>query len=76
MSVNPGFGGQDFIPAVLEKIFELRNIYGGDIEVDGGINDITGKECVRKGANILAAGTYVFRASDMKEAIRRLKDDE
>lgn len=74
MSVNPGFGGQAFIPAVLDKIFELRNIYEGDIEVDGGITDATGKEAVRKGANVLAAGTYIFRASDMKEAIRRLKD--
>lgn len=76
MSVNPGFGGQDFIPAVLEKIFELRDIYGGDIEVDGGINELTARECVRKGANVLAAGTYIFRASDMREAIRRLKNDE
>lgn len=76
MSVNPGFGGQEFIPAVLPKIFELRNIFDGDIEVDGGINDITGKEAVRKGANCLAAGTYLFKAADMKEAIRRLKSDE
>lgn len=76
MSVNPGFGGQAFIPGVLDKIFELRNIYEGDIEVDGGINDATGKECVRRGANVLAAGTYIFKANDMKEAIRRLKNDE
>jgi ribulose-phosphate 3-epimerase len=76
MSVNPGFGGQDFIPGVLDKIFELRNMYEGDIEVDGGINDVTAKEAVRKGANILAAGTYIFKANDMKEAIRRLKHDE
>lgn len=75
MSVNPGFGGQDFIPGVLDKIFELRNIYEGDIEVDGGINDATAREVVRKGANILAAGTYIFKANDMKEAIRRLKDE-
>ncbi len=74
MSVNPGFGGQDFIPAVLDKIFDLRNIFEGDIEVDGGINDSTGKQVVRKGANLLAAGTYIFKAGDMKEAIRRLKD--
>jgi ribulose-phosphate 3-epimerase len=76
MSVNPGFGGQDFIAAVLDKIFELRNIFDGDIEVDGGINDITGRAVVRKGANILAAGTYLFKSDDMKEAIRRLKNDE
>ncbi len=76
MSVNPGFGGQEFIPAVLDKIFDLRNIFDGDIEVDGGINEVTGRQVVRKGANILAAGTYIFKANDMKDAIRRLKEDE
>jgi len=74
MSVNPGFGGQSFMPSVLDKIFELRKIYEGDIEVDGGINDKTAALVVRKGANVLAAGTYLFGASDMKAAIRRLKD--
>lgn len=76
MSVNPGFGGQEFIAGVLDKIFELRSIFDGDIEIDGGINDVTGKMCVRKGANVLAAGTYIFKANDVREAIRRLKDDE
>ncbi|HQP92113.1 MAG TPA: ribulose-phosphate 3-epimerase [Candidatus Omnitrophota bacterium] len=76
MSVNPGFGGQEFISAVLDKIFELRNMFEGDIEVDGGINESTGKLVVRKGANMLAAGTYIFKANDMKDAIRRLKNDE
>jgi len=76
MSVNPGFGGQGFISAVLPKIFELRNIFQGDIEVDGGITDETAKEVIRKGANVLAAGTYLFKAENMKEAIRRLKHDE
>lgn len=76
MSVNPGFGGQGFMPEVLPKIFELRNIFEGDIEVDGGVNDVNAKAVIRKGANILAAGTYLFKADDMKEAIRRLKYDE
>ena len=76
MSVNPGFGGQEFIPGVLPKIYELRNIFEGDIEVDGGINEVTAKEAVRRGANVLAAGTYLFKAPDMKEAIRRLKNVE
>ncbi|MFH1691636.1 MAG: ribulose-phosphate 3-epimerase [Candidatus Omnitrophota bacterium] len=76
MSVNPGFGGQEFMPVVLPKIFELRNSFCGDIEVDGGINHLTSKEVIRKGANVLAAGSYLFNAPDMKEAIRRLKDDE
>jgi ribulose-phosphate 3-epimerase len=76
MSVNPGFGGQDFIQGVLPKIFELRNIFDRDIEVDGGINERTGRDVIRKGANLLAAGTYLFKAPDMKDAIRRLKNDE
>jgi len=76
MSVNPGFGGQEFISAVLPKIFELRNIFEGDIEVDGGITDGTAKDVIRRGANVLAAGTYIFKAHDMREAIRRLKEDE
>lgn len=73
MSVNPGFGGQEFIEGVLSKIFELRKIFDGDIEVDGGINDQTAKGAVQKGANLLATGTYLFKAADMGEAIRRLK---
>lgn len=76
MSVNPGFGGQEFIAAVLPKIFELRRIFAGDIEADGGINDKTAREVVRSGANLLAAGTYLFKAHDMEDAIRRLKHDE
>lgn len=76
MSVNPGFGGQDFISAVLPKIFELRNIFEGDIEVDGGIDDVVSKEVIRKGATAIAAGTYLFKAANMKDAIRRLKNDE
>ncbi len=74
MSVNPGFGGQEFMPGVLSKIFELRKIFDGDIEVDGGINDKTAAEVVRKGGNVLAAGTHLFAAPDMKAAIRRLKN--
>ncbi|MDD5019849.1 MAG: ribulose-phosphate 3-epimerase [Candidatus Omnitrophica bacterium] len=76
MSVNPGFGGQEFIGTVLPKIFELRKIFEGDIEVDGGINDQTARDVVRCGANVLAAGTYIFKARDMEDAIRRLKHDE
>ncbi|MGE5279283.1 MAG: ribulose-phosphate 3-epimerase [Deltaproteobacteria bacterium] len=74
MSVNPGFGGQSFMPGVLDKIAVLRRDYDGDIEVDGGINDKTAAQVVRQGANVLAAGTYLFGAADMKAAIRRLKD--
>ena len=74
MSVNPGFGGQSFIAGVLPKISKLRKIYKGDIEVDGGINDRTAKLVVGRGANILAAGTYIFKANNMKSVIRRLKN--
>jgi len=74
MTVNPGFGGQEFISDVVEKIRALRKIYKADIEIDGGINDRTGRIVVEAGANILAAGTYIFKAQDMPAAIRSLKD--
>jgi ribulose-phosphate 3-epimerase len=64
MSVNPGFGGQVFIPAVLDKITQLRALAGGrpiDIEVDGGITPETAPLAVRAGANVLVAGAAVFR---------------
>lgn len=74
MSVNPGFSGQAFIPAALKKIKELRAIYSGDIAVDGGINALTAKKVVRSGANILAAGSYIFGAKDKKKAIERIRN--
>jgi ribulose-phosphate 3-epimerase len=64
MSVNPGFGGQQFIPAVIEKIERLRAVAGGrpiDIEVDGGITSETAPSVVRAGANVLVAGSAVFK---------------
>jgi ribulose-phosphate 3-epimerase len=73
MSVNPGFGGQQFMPVAIQKIKQLRKLYLGDIAVDGGINDKNAKEVVRAGANILAAGSYIFGAKDAKKAIERLK---
>lgn len=73
MSVYPGFSGQAFISDVLPKIKKLRSIFSGDIAVDGGINHRTAKQAVQAGANILAAGSYVFGAKDYKEAIRSLK---
>ena len=65
MSVNPGFGGQSFIPAAIDKIRELRAIAGGrpiDIEVDGGINPQTAAKVIAAGANVLVAGNAVFKA--------------
>lgn len=74
MSVNPGFGGQKFIPAVLPKIKKLRSVFSGDISVDGGINDKVAPNLIKAGANILAAGSYIFKAKDYNKAIKRLKN--
>lgn len=73
MTVNPGFGGQKFIEDVVPKIKSLRQIYDKDIEIDGGINNVNAKLVVNAGANILAAGTFIFRAENMAKAIRSLK---
>ena len=64
MSVNPGFGGQSFIPAAIEKIARLRAMASGrpiDIEVDGGVTPETAPAVVQAGANVLVAGSAVFR---------------
>ncbi|MDD5614441.1 MAG: ribulose-phosphate 3-epimerase, partial [Candidatus Omnitrophica bacterium] len=64
MSVNPGFGGQSFMPDVLAKAERLRTYYGfkGDIQIDGGINQETSKYALKSGCNILVAGTYIFNS--------------
>lgn len=74
MTVNPGYGGQKFIPVMTEKIAKTREMissYPIDLQVDGGINDVTAKQCIEAGANILVAGSYVFNG-DKKENIRKL----
>lgn len=73
MSVNPGFGGQSFMPEVLPKIQALRKIYSKDIEVDGGINKETAKLVVAAGANVLVAGTAIFGQTDVNQAIKGLR---
>lgn len=78
MTVNPGFGGQDFIPAMLPKIEEARVEFrrlglDADIEVDGGVNRLTAHEIVKAGANILVAGTAIFDAEDISKAISVLR---
>ena len=78
MSVNPGFGGQNFITSQLKKIEKVRKMvddsgYDIDIEVDGGIKDINAKEVVKAGANVLVAGSYIFNSSNYAEAIKSLK---
>lgn len=72
MSVNPGFGGQEFIPFSLEKIKEIREISSTvEIEVDGGVVEETGKLCVEAGATVLVAGSYIFNG-DYKKRIEKL----
>jgi ribulose-phosphate 3-epimerase len=80
MSVNPGFGGQKFMPEVLDKIKELRKIQSEkninfDIEIDGGINFDNCKAAIDAGANILVSGTTVFKSNDgdIKKNINLLK---
>lgn len=74
MSVNPGFGGQAFIPDALEKIRRLRSLSGDlEIAVDGGVNAETGRQCKEAGANVLIAGSYVFGAADRRKAIESLR---
>lgn len=78
MSVNPGFGGQSFIDFSLDKIKQLRKIKEEKnlsylIEVDGGINDKTGKLCKDSGADILVSGSYIFHSKDKKMCIEVLK---
>lgn len=72
MSVYPGFAGQKFIPEVLPKIKELRSIYNGDIAIDGGINEDTAKLAIDAGANIIAAGSSIFGAKNIAQAIERM----
>lgn len=78
MSVEPGFGGQSFIPDALTKISYLRYLidsqdYDCLIEVDGGINEKTGHMCAEAGVDILVAGSYLFGKADIKERMESLK---
>ena len=73
MTVEPGFGGQAFMPDVVPKIRQLRKWFAGDLAVDGGINAETGRLCREAGANVFVAGTYVFRSASYQHAIQSLK---
>jgi ribulose-phosphate 3-epimerase len=78
MTVNPGFGGQHYIPACTEKVRRLRALAKArgiplDIQVDGGINADTAAEVTRAGANVLVAGTAVFGAPDYRRALAELR---
>lgn len=73
MSVNPGFGGQKFIPRALDKVRRLRALAPDLlIQVDGGVNAETGAQLVAAGADVLVAGSYVFGAAEPREAIHSL----
>ncbi|MGO0882038.1 ribulose-phosphate 3-epimerase [Clostridioides difficile] len=74
MSVNPGFGGQSFIPCVLDKIKELKTLIDSkglsiDIEVDGGISPKNVAEVVQAGANVIVAGSAIFGSDDIQETV-------
>ncbi len=79
MSVEPGFGGQRFMPRAVDKISRISGkakelgLKDLMIEVDGGINDVTAVMCKYAGANVLVAGSYVFGAENVAEAIEKLK---
>ena len=78
MSVNPGFSGQKFLPLVIDKVKELRELIDKKgakvfIEVDGGVNGLNAGKLDEAGADILVAGSYIFGAKDYKAAISSLK---
>ncbi len=79
MTVNPGFGGQEFIKSMIPKIKKLREIINKekldvDIEVDGGINGDTARQVIAAGANVLVAGSYIYESSDVVAAIDSLRN--
>lgn len=79
MSVEPGFGGQSFMPSALEKLTALKaeatkrglNLL---LEVDGGVNDKTGKLCVDAGADVLVVGSYLFNAESLEDTVKYFKN--
>ena len=78
MTVNPGFGGQAFIPETLEKVAKVAQLrdekgYDFDIEVDGGFDNKTIKACYDAGANVFVAGSYLFKASDLAAQVETLR---
>jgi ribulose-phosphate 3-epimerase len=80
MTVNPGFGGQPFLTGMLDKVAEAarwrdEGVFDFHIEVDGGINEQTAAASVQSGANLLVAGTSVFKAADTAAEIRKLRGE-
>ena len=74
MSVEPGFGGQEFIDSMIKKIREAKKMVGeAYLSVDGGINDKNAKLIRKAGANVIVAGSYIFESKDYKRAIESLR---
>lgn len=79
MSVNPGFGGQDFIKNTYKKVRELKSLINKRnpdclIEVDGGVNFETGKKLLENGADVLVSGSFIFASENPTETIQKLKE--
>ena len=79
MTVNPGFGGQTFIPAVLEKVkladkWRKELNLGIEFEVDGGINSVTAEQCARAGIDVFVAGNAIFGQTNRKQAIDVIRE--
>lgn len=79
MSVNPGYGGQKFIPYILDKCRRLKKLIADRgskavVQIDGGVNLETGRQLAQAGADILVAGSYVFKAKDPTQAIKALSE--
>lgn len=79
MTVNPGFGGQSFIPSVLQKVKALAELkeqrgLNFEIEIDGGVNKETVKECVAAGATVVVAGSAIYGAADKEQALQDIKE--
>lgn len=79
MTVNPGYGGQKFLPETLEKVSQARFLIDGldkdiRLQVDGGINEETCKICRDAGADVLVSGSYLFSAENKKKALEILRN--
>ena len=73
MTVEPGFGGQEFMFDCVSKIGEVRKVFKKDIQVDGGVSEMTAADVINAGANIIVAGTSVFGTKDYASAIKKLR---
>jgi ribulose-phosphate 3-epimerase len=79
MSVYAGFGGQPFMYDTLDKVrslatLRMKQAYGFDIEIDGGINESTAAESIKNGVNVLVSGSYIFRSGDYRKTITKLRN--